>query len=143
MFILVDTNIFLDLLLERGELSDIAEEFFSNVFRIESKICLSSTSLRDIGYVAQQQFHDRKKSREVQMKAYQLCHKVITLSDDAAIEALYSDVKDYENALLVEIAKKEIIDLIVTNNIKDFKNASFPVWTPKYFNEVIARQCDA
>ena len=64
------------------------------------------------------------------MKAYSLCHKVIGISQDAAIESLYNDVSDYEDSLLMEAAQEEMCDMIVTNNIKDFRKSVVPAFTP-------------
>lgn len=137
MHILVDTNIYLDLILERGKQSEIAAQFFKNAIITKSKLFISSMSIRDIGYIVSRIFHDTEKGRDAQLKAYSICHKVMDLKGDYAIEALYSEMKDYEDALIVESAKRELIDLIVTDNIKDFEMAKFPVWTPEFFNKVI------
>ena len=138
MHILVDTNIYLDLILDRGKQSEVAAQFFKNAIISKSKLCISPLSIRDIGYIVTRIFHDSKKGRDAQFKAYSICHKVIDLRNDYAIEALYSEMKDYEDAVIVESAKRELIDLIITDNIKDFERAKFPVWTPEFFNKVIA-----
>ncbi len=137
MHILVDTNIYLDLILERGKQSDVASQFFKNAIMTKSKLFISPLSIRDIGYVVSRLFHDKEKGRDAQFKAYSMCHKVMDLKGDYAIEALYSEMMDYEDAVIVESAKRELIDLIVTDNIKDFERAKFPVWTPEFFNKVI------
>ncbi len=135
MWIVVDTNVFLDLLLDRGHFADEASLFFTNCYKNNHRVLLTSISIRDIGYIAHQVFHNEKDAKKIQMSAYQLCTKVISITNDDAIESLYSDMKDYEDSLIVEAAKREMADLIVTNNRKDFANANFPVTTPKDFNE--------
>lgn len=140
MRILVDTNVFLDLLFEREGFADDASLFFQNCIKTKSQTLLTSMSLRDIGYYAKRQHHSEKKAREAQMIAYQLCSKVVSITNDDAIESIYSDVNDYEDSLIVEAAKREMATLIITNNVKDFKNSNFPVWTPKEFNEVIRKE---
>ena len=141
MYILVDTNVYLDFLLDRGKQSEVAKRFFINAHISRSKIFLSPMSLRDIGYIAGRALHNQFKGKQAQSDAYALSQKMIDVSRSDAIEALYSDMKDYEDALLVESAKRELLDLIVTNNIKDFEKATgISVWTPEYFNEVIEKQ---
>ena len=137
MHILVDTNIYLDLLLDRGKQAEVAVQFFKNAILTKSKIFISSMSLRDIGYIVSRAFHNQEKGKDAQLKAYSMCHEVLNLRNDYAIEALYSDMNDYEDALIVESAKGELIDLIITDNIKDFEKSKFPVWTPEFFNTVI------
>ena len=52
------------------------------------------------------------------------------ISADAAIQSLYSDMKDYEDSLIAVTAKLELLDAIVTNNKKDFLDSDIPVFTP-------------
>lgn len=137
MHILVDTNIYLDLILDRGKHAEVAVQFFKNTILTKSKVFISSMSLRDIGYIVSRAFHNKEKGKDAQLKAYSISNKVLNLRNDYAIEALYSDMSDYEDALIVESAKGELIDLIVTDNIKDFEKSKFPVWTPEFFNTVI------
>ena len=130
MYILVDTNVFLDFLLKREDY-EVVKKFFLYCTELQHKIIISAMSLRDIEYVAHHIFHDQNKAKQIQMLAYRICDKVVGISDATAIEALLSDVKDYEDALLVETCKENLLDIIVTNNIKDFKGAHFPVFTPQ------------
>lgn len=130
MRILVDTNVFLDFVLNRDNKGLIAEHFFSLCVNNHHQIMMTSMSLRDIEYLSHKLLHDKKKSKDVQMKAYYLCHKVIGISGDAAIESLYSEVSDYEDSLIAEAAQEEMCDVIVTNNTKDFIKSRVPAFTP-------------
>lgn len=140
MYILVDTNVFIDLILNRGKDAEIADLFFKNVYSEKSKIFISPMSLRDIEYTVVRLTHNKKAGKDAMFIAYEMCHKMIVFSRSDAIEALTSEVDDYEDALLVEAAKRELLNVIVTNNIKDFKKADIPVWTPAYFNEVVKNE---
>ena len=137
MWILVDTNVFLDFYFKRGQEGIEASEFFRNCLKQRHRLLISSMSLRDIEYTAHKYFHDSFKAKQAQIAAYQICSKVVGITADDAITSLYSDVSDYEDSLQLEAAKREMADLIITNNIKDFKNAKFPIWTPKEFNDII------
>ncbi len=88
-------------------------------------------SLRDIEYIAKKILGDKKKANSIIMDAYTLCSKVVSISSDAAINSIYEDYKGYEDELLIQTAKEEMVDAIVTNNIKDFENRGVPVFTPK------------
>ena len=131
MRLLVDTNVFLDLFLERDNLGDEAELFFNWCEKRKNQIYITSISLRDIGYIAHKYYHDKNISRMTQIAAYEVATKVIGVSADSAIESLYSDVDDYEDSLIIEMAKEELLDAIVTNNKKDFEKGDIPVFTPK------------
>ncbi len=139
MRILVDTNVILDLFLNRESFADDAEQFFSNCRINKDRTYVTSMSLRDIEYFAHKYFHNDKMAREMLSDTYSLIGKVVGISADAAIESIYSDIKDYEDSLIVSTAKIEMLDLIITNNTKDFIGCGFPVLTPKEYNEINER----
>lgn len=130
MRLLVDTNVFLDLCLKREGFKE-AIEFFVWCRKHKNQTYLTSMSLRDIEYIAKKILSDKKKANSIIMDAYTLCSKVVSVSSDAAINSIYEDYKDYEDELLIQTAKEEMVDAIVTNNIKDFENRGVPVFTPK------------
>ena len=138
MWILVDTNVYLDYFLDR-EGADEAQKFFINCHKTKSKTFVTSMSLRDIEYAAHKYTHDKAVSKRILASTYELCSKVIGITEDDAINSIYSDIDDYEDSLIVEAAKRSMINLIVTNNKKDFQNSRFPVFTPKEYNEIVER----
>lgn len=140
MWVLVDTNVFLDLLLNREPSSNDVKKFFRYCQLTKTRVYVTSMSLRDIEYTIHHIYHDKLIARRAVNDVYSLCSKVIGISADDAIESIFSSMKDYEDSLIVEAAKREMMNLIVTNNIKDFKDCKFPVWTPKEFNEVIEKE---
>ena len=131
MRILVDTNVFLDLFLKREPFIEDVRNFFKWCSSKKNQIYITSVSLRDIGYVAHKHFHNKKAARATQIAIYEACAKVIGISADSAIESLYSNVDDYEDSLIVEAAKEELLDAIVTNNKKDYELSDIPIFTPK------------
>ena len=137
MWILVDTNVFLDLLLKREGCWETAREFFYNCIKTKSKIFVTAMSLRDIEYAVHRETHDAFLARKAVVDVYSLCTKVIDISASDAIESIYSDIKDFEDSLIIESAKSQMMNLIVTRNIKDYRNCSFPVMTPKEYNDII------
>ena len=134
MYLLIDTNVLLDLFLDRD--ADEIEKFLKNCILRENKTFITSLTLRDIEYTAHRHFHDSNISKRIQGRAYGIVSKVIGVSADAAINSLYSDVQDYEDSLQIEAAKEAMLDCIITSNKKDFKNSNFPVYTPKEINEI-------
>lgn len=131
MRLLVDTNIFLDLALKRDNGCKDAIEFFIWCRKHRNQTYITSMSLRDIEYVALRNLHDRKKANVVISNVYSLVSKVIGISADSAINAIYEDYKDFEDELIIQAAKENLLDAIVTNNIKDFENRGIPTYTPK------------
>ena len=131
MRLLVDTNVFLDFLLNRESGCKSALRFFIWCRQNRNQTYVTSMSLRDIEYVAKRAFHDKKKANSLLADVYSLCSKVIGISADSAINSIYEDYKDYEDELLIQAAKEELLDAIVTNNKKDFIDKGLPVFTPQ------------
>jgi len=135
MRLLVDTNVYLDLILKRDKGYVSSLKFFLWCKKNKNQNYITSMSLRDIEYIAQKTFHDKTKSHKVLADIYTLCTKVIGISSDAAINAIYEDYKDFEDELLIQSAKENLMDAIITNNKKDYKDSSIPVFSP---DEVIS-----
>lgn len=131
MRILVDTNVFLDLLFKRDGESQDALRFFLWCNKNNNQVYITSMSLRDIEYIVMRTLHDRKKANLVLSDVYSLCNKVVGISGDAAISAIFEDYKDFEDELIIQTANIEMVDVIVTNNAKDFKNSTIPAFSPK------------
>ena len=131
MRILVDTNVFLDHFLGRGNDGCIATKFFAWCYLNKNQIYIASSSFRDIEYIAMKSFHNHQEARKVSLAAYSLCSKVIGISADAAIESLFSDNKDYEDECLIQAAQEQLLDAIVTNNVKDFSESDIPCFKPE------------
>ena len=75
-------------------------------------------------------FFDRQPFAENASKIFSLCESK-EMDKDVITQALNSDFKDFEDALQnysAELDKE--IDLIITRNIKDFKNSKLAVMTP-------------
>lgn len=137
MKILVDTNVFLDFLLNRGEQADHAESFFKLCRTNRHSIYLTPMQLRDIEYFAHKKFHNSDESKKVLEVTFSLISKCLSLSADNAINSIFSDYKDFEDQLLIEAAEENMMDCIVTDNVKDFINneGTMPLFTPKDFIE--------
>ena len=131
MRILVDTNVFLDYLLKREGQWENAFRFFIWCRKERNQTFVTSTSLRDIEYVAHRFTHDRKEANRILAGVYSLCSKVIGVSADSAINAMFEDYSDYEDELQAQAAKEESLDAVVTNDVKGFANKDIAVFTPE------------
>ena len=129
MKVLVDTNVFLEYFLRRENYRDV-DKFFLLAAKQYNQTFVTSMSLRDIGYTLRRYLHDERKIREAQLQVYSMVSKVVGVSADAAIDSLYSDAKDFEDALQVRAAEEAMCMAIVTFNKKDYQKANIPVFTP-------------
>lgn len=131
MKVIIDTNIILDVLLERIPFFKPAVEIFCLVedSKIEAFIC--ATTVTTIDYLL-------TKSLPVKKARTALSH-IISLFEIAPVNrpvierALNSRVTDFEDAVLEESGKIAGADCIITRNVKDFKYASIKVFEPIEF----------
>ena len=135
MRVLVDTNIFLEYFLHRERYEEV-DSFFYNAAKRYNQICITSMSIRDIGYTLHRYLHDQEKTKKLQFQIYSMVSKVIGVSADAAINSLFSDAKDFEDALQVNAAEEAMCMAIVTFNKKDYVKANIPVFTPQEICEI-------
>ncbi len=137
MRLLVDTNVFLDLILQR-ENYRIALEFFAWCREHRNQTYVTSMSFRDIEYVVMKKVHNRKRANSILMEVYSICSKVIGISADSTINSIYEDYKDFEDELIIQTAQESMLDAIITNNAKDFEDCGFPVFSPKEIMDSIS-----
>ena len=65
---------------------------------------------------------------------------IVGMLDSAAIDVLQSlssDISDFEDAVMVETAKRASVDCIVTRNQKDYAKSPVPVFGPGEFLEYL------
>ena len=135
MRVLVDTNVFLEYFLHRENYQSV-DQFFLLASSKCNQTVLTSMSLRDIGYALHRYLHDEQKTRIAQLQIYSMVSKVVGVSADAAINSLFSDAKDFEDALQVNAAEEAMCMAIVTFNKKDYAKSNIPVFTPQEICEI-------
>lgn len=138
MYFLVDTNVYLDFLFNR-EGAEEAAKFFDWCYKRRCRTYVTSISLRDIGYISHRILHSEKEARKILFEVYSHCSKVIGITADDAINSLFSGMNDYEDSLISEAADREMLNAIITNNKKDFKNSKVFAFTPKEMNDIFER----
>ncbi len=132
MRLLVDTNIVLDLLLEREGLVDDALDAIKTAISNGDKLYLSSSAVTDIYYVIRK----IKNSKEDALKGIARIVKVLHLAEvneKCILAAMDSKMDDFEDAVVDAVAGNIKADYIITRNIKHFKNSQVKALTPIEF----------
>ena len=135
MRLLVDTNIFLDLFYNRGELAEISNQFLDATYDYKDVIYVAATTIKDMAYFIKRTVHDDKKTNDYLINVYGKICKIVGITDDDAISALYED-GDYKDNLLVFTCQSNMCDAIVTNNKKHFINKGVCVFTPNEYLKI-------
>ena len=127
MKILLDTNIILDLLMDRVPHADDAAVLFSKVEEgcIIGYLC--GTSITTVFYLATKLIGTLKAKEEIK--------KLLNLFEVAPVNravlesAVVLDFNDFEDAVIHEAACQVGVDAIVTRNKKDFWKSRVPVYS--------------
>lgn len=129
MKVFLDTNILLDVLVERDN-----QRFTENAAKILGlgadsviELNMSVLSITTIAYVLKNMTSHRKKSI---MKDLTSIVKVLPSLPEHVSNMLDNPMKDIEDALQVQSAMEGQCDIIVTRDIHDFQDSELPVITP-------------
>lgn len=132
----VDTNIVIDLLSRREPYFEEAAELFSLADKKQIELSVSSLTIANSSYALLRQL-DSNKAKSV-LRKLRLILKVLPLDDKIIGLALNDETfSDFEDGLQYFTAIEDEQELIITRNLKDFKNSILPTMTAKQFIETI------
>ena len=129
--VFVDTNIILDVLLQRKDFWQDSIKIFRMAELKEIHAFVSASSMTDIFYVAKKKL-TMPVAREAIAKLLDLFQIVGVDSEDLK-GALTVPIDDMEDALQVWCAKKIKADTLITRDTKGFHDIGIPVVTPVQF----------
>lgn len=122
--VFVDTNIVIDLLAKREFFHD-AQALFTLADRKEIEICISSLTFANAYYSIAR--HHKDVDTRKYLGKFKVLVTVLPLENKAIELSLASEIGDFEDGLQYFTAMDHGVDVIITRNKKDFKNAKIPV----------------
>lgn len=136
MKILLDTNIVLDLLMDRMPFSDAAVELFSKVEDGTITGFLCGTTITTVYYLASKAVGAPRAREEIQklMNIFE----VAPVNRHVLESALVADFNDFEDAVIHEAACHVGAEAIVTRNQKDFKKSRISVYSSEEMAKILA-----
>ncbi|MDQ7074006.1 MAG: PIN domain-containing protein [Gammaproteobacteria bacterium] len=138
MNILFDTNIILDLLLNRKPFVELSTEVIGSVEtgRIEGYLC--ATTITTLDYLLSKALN-RKRAR-IEIKNLLSLFHIAEVNSSVVERALNSQFNDFEDAIQYYSATNCNVDGLVTRNNKDYKQTLLPIYTPSELRSLIALQ---
>ena len=130
--VLIDTDVILDFFFDRKPFSDHAAQILALCESNEITGFITSVIISNVYYLLRQTAPHEKVIKKLQQLTSII--EVLTTDKTIIIKALNSGFKDFEDALQnfsAEISGD--IDIIITRNIKDFKNSSLGILTPENY----------
>lgn len=136
--IFADTNIVLDLLSRRDPFFEDAATLFSMADNLQIELSVSSLTVANASYTLLRQM-DSHKAKSV-LRKLRLILKILPLDDKIIGLALNDETfSDFEDGLQYFTALENRQDLIITRNLKDFKNSKLPVMTAGQYIESVVK----
>jgi predicted nucleic acid-binding protein len=134
--VLFDTNIVLDVLIDRAPFAEAAVALFSAVEHGAVQGYLCGTTITTVHYLTARILGARRARDEI--------GKLMTLFEVAPVSrpvlesALAGDFADFEDAVLYQAACHSGAQAIVTRNLKDFQGAGLPVYSSVELVKILA-----
>jgi predicted nucleic acid-binding protein len=135
MIALFDTDVVLDLFLDRQPFAEAAALMFSKVEEGKIQGYVSATTITTIYYLATKTIGVRK--------AKWATRKLLSLLEVASVDravlegALEGKFKDFEDGVISEAACHIKANVIVTRNVRDFKTSPVPAHSPSEMLKIL------
>lgn len=126
---MVDTNIIIDVLLERELFVEDSCKVLSLCENHKINGFVSASMITDIFYLARKQTHSTEQAYKAIGKVLEI-FKVCSVTNNDVMTAFQKKAKDFEDCLVAVCAKSIGCDYIVTHNEKDFEEFDIPTISP-------------
>jgi predicted nucleic acid-binding protein len=133
--VLFDTNVVLDVLLDRVPFSVPAARLFAHVESggLEGYLC--ATTVTTIHYLAAKQI-GRPRAKDHLIDLLKL-FEVAPVNRLVLETALSTSLSDFEDAVILAAAHHAGIEALITRNAKDFRNKLLPIHSPDQLLQIM------
>jgi predicted nucleic acid-binding protein len=129
--VFLDTDILLDLILQREKFFQSPAIVFEMAARKELSLHVSSLSFSNLFYILRKSYSSSQSINILKKLSAEL--RILSVNSGVVMKALDSSFKDFEDAIQYFSALNNGMDVILTRNIKDYKLAEIPVVTADEF----------
>ncbi len=131
MKILIDSDVLLDIALERLDFVDDSEKAVSLALKFNGLLYFSSIALANSIYLITK-YKSQTDAVKFITKVLEF-GEVIEANTKAFKRALNNNYQDLEDGIQIEAAKNAGIELIITRNVRHYENDSIAVRTPEQY----------
>jgi len=126
--VLFDTDVLLDVLLDRDPFAEASARLLSLVERAEIQGCVAATSVTTLFYLVRKSLGATKTKRTVEDLLALL--EVASVNRVVIQQAVDARMRDFEDAVVACAAHESQVDVIATRNVKDFKHSPVVAQSP-------------
>ena len=132
MKVMIDTNVILDVLLERENFVEESYKILSMCEEHHINGFVSASSVTDIFYLVRKYTHSTELAYNAVGKLLEIV-KVCDVTNNDVLTAFQKRAKDFEDCLVSVCANSNNCNYIITRNKKDFENFEVEALTPIEF----------
>ena len=139
MNVLIDTNVVLDLLLQRepyfvdaARVNVLSEKGFISAY-------ISASAATDIYYIARKETRSKEDSLDLIKTLLRTIH-IATVTESNILEALDLKWDDFEDSVQYVVGKSISAEYIITRNAADYSESHVNVLSPKEFIQLFAAE---
>lgn len=139
MKVMFDTNIILDILLNRQPFCEMSARVIDLSATKVIEGYISASAITDIYYLAYKTIRDKNKVCSLLERLLQIV-SVVGVAETEILAALKSGWNDFEDAMQYFTARNIEVSYIVTRNKKDYLSADIVVAEPQEFFYLMKRE---
>lgn len=136
MKLLIDTNIVLDVILERQPFYSNSIEVLGLAKRDDVEEYISASAVTDIYYLIYRQLKDKGFAKELLKELFKIV-SVASVTEQEIRKAMELEWKDFEDSVQYSVALLQEMNGIITRNPSDYGESEIPVWLPERVLELI------
>lgn len=129
MRLMIDTNVFLDVLLRREPFFADSRAVLEACFARKAQGFLSASSVTDLFYLLKRHLHDTDETYRAIGYTLDIA-RVLTVTNEDVLTAFAAKAADFEDCLMAVCARSNRCDAIVTRNKKDFRGFGVTLLSP-------------
>ena len=129
--VFLDTNVVVDLLGEREPYYDAAAKIATLADKGKIEVFVSALTYSTVYYLLSR-FENKTQVKE-KIRKFKLIAQTSDLTDNIIDRSLSSNFNDFEDALQYYCAIKMDCKILITRNVKDFKESGIPVLSPEEY----------
>ncbi len=128
MKILFDTNVVLDVMIDREPFAEPASQLMTLIESGKISGLLCATTVTTIHYLSAKVMGTIKAQNQI--KDLLMLFEIAAVNRSVIEDALVAKLSDFEDAVLYQAARHAGAEGIVTRDLKGFKRSKLPIYTP-------------
>lgn len=129
--IFADYDVIIDFLTQREPFFKEIKDIFQLSMEGQLRICISSVTVVNVNYILGKE-ESRAKAFGQTEKLVNIV-QVLNVGETTIKKALSANFKDFEDAVQNSCALESKIDILITPNVKDYRQSTLSIMTPKEF----------